>query len=241
MGEAAAVQTQSLKPVQGSAVGPLLQRKCSCGRSSGLTGSCSECETKKLLGKPLQTKLRITEPGDDYEQEADRAADQVMRMTYPYERRRPAGSSADVLVQRRVIGSTAPKAAAAPSIAGNVLSSPGKPLDQSTRSFFEPRFGWDFGKVRIFADGQASQSAADLNAEAYVVENKVVFAPARYRPHVPEGQWLLAHDHRRLIAAQSAATANPDLRIPYVVIDAETGIAHLDAAQTNTGGTTIEF
>ena len=57
-----------------------LQRKCACGGSSGLTGSCSECEKKKLLGHPLQTKLRINEPGDEYEQEADRMAEQVMRM-----------------------------------------------------------------------------------------------------------------------------------------------------------------
>ena len=60
--------------------GAMLQRKCACGGSSGLTGSCSECEKKKLVGQPLQTKLRINEPGDQYEQEADRAAEQVMRM-----------------------------------------------------------------------------------------------------------------------------------------------------------------
>jgi hypothetical protein len=58
----------------------VLQRKCACGSSSGLTGSCSECEKKKLLGEPLQTKLRVNEPGDEYEQEADRVAEQVMRM-----------------------------------------------------------------------------------------------------------------------------------------------------------------
>ena len=58
----------------------MLQRKCACGGSSGLTGSCTECEKKKLLGQPLQTKLRINEPGDQYEQEADRVAAQVMRM-----------------------------------------------------------------------------------------------------------------------------------------------------------------
>ncbi len=60
--------------------GAMLQRKCACGGSSGLTGSCSECEKKKLVGQPLQTKLRINEPGDRYEQEADRVAEQVMRM-----------------------------------------------------------------------------------------------------------------------------------------------------------------
>jgi len=60
--------------------GAMLQRKCACGGSSGLTGSCSKCEQKKLLGQPLQTKLPINEPGDEYEQEADRLAEQVMKI-----------------------------------------------------------------------------------------------------------------------------------------------------------------
>jgi hypothetical protein len=45
----------------------------------------------------LQTKLKISEPGDSYEQEADRIAEQVMRMP---ERR------TEVLIQRRVDGAS---------------------------------------------------------------------------------------------------------------------------------------
>lgn len=58
----------------------LLQRQCACGGTSNLTGACSECEKKKMLGHSLQTKLRVNEPGDQFEQEADRVAAQVMRM-----------------------------------------------------------------------------------------------------------------------------------------------------------------
>ena len=61
--------------------GLLLQRRCACGGAVGLTGECDACKSNKLLGKPLQTKLRINEPGDQYEQEADRVAEQVMRMS----------------------------------------------------------------------------------------------------------------------------------------------------------------
>ncbi|MCY7272244.1 MAG: hypothetical protein LH702_00505 [Phormidesmis sp. CAN_BIN44] len=43
---------------------------CACG------GGCPRCQKSALL----QTKLKISEPGDKYEQEADRVADQVMRM-----------------------------------------------------------------------------------------------------------------------------------------------------------------
>ena len=38
-------------------------------------GACHAC--------PMQAKLTINEPGDQYEQEADRVADQVMRMPEP--------------------------------------------------------------------------------------------------------------------------------------------------------------
>ncbi len=48
----------------------LLQRKCACG------GGCPRCQEEALL----QSKLKISEPGDKYEQEADRVVDQVMRM-----------------------------------------------------------------------------------------------------------------------------------------------------------------
>src|SRR5439155_12068474 len=65
--------------------GGLLQRKsaCACG------GGCPSCD-QAALQKTIQTKLKISTPGDAYEQEADRVADQVMRMS---ERRDTTGAS----------------------------------------------------------------------------------------------------------------------------------------------------
>ena len=54
---------------------PQLQRVCACGNNTTAGGECSECR-KKRLG--LQAKLKVNEPGDIYEREADRIADQVM-------------------------------------------------------------------------------------------------------------------------------------------------------------------
>src|SRR5215212_517979 len=59
-------------PVQGG----LLQRRCACGGAAGMSEECEECRKKKRFG--LQTKLKVNEPGDIYEQEADRIADQVL-------------------------------------------------------------------------------------------------------------------------------------------------------------------
>ena len=37
----------------------------------------------------------------------------------------------------------------------NAFRSGGQPLAESERAFFEPRFGFDFGKVRVHTDSQA--------------------------------------------------------------------------------------
>jgi Domain of unknown function (DUF4157) len=52
-----------------------LQRKCACGGTPGPSGECAECKRKRLS---LQPKLAINQPGDRYEQEADRVADAIV-------------------------------------------------------------------------------------------------------------------------------------------------------------------
>jgi hypothetical protein len=56
---------------------------------------------------------------------------------------------------------------AVPPIVNEVLRSPGEPLDRETRTFFEPRFGHDFGHVRVHADAKGAESANAVNALAY--------------------------------------------------------------------------
>ena len=36
----------------------MLQRKCACGGSAGLTGECAECQSNRLLGKPKGTPTK---------------------------------------------------------------------------------------------------------------------------------------------------------------------------------------
>jgi hypothetical protein len=70
--------TSSPAPSFTPAPSRLLQRKCACGGAPGVDGMCAACRQKRLSG--LQAKLVVNKPGDRYEQEADRIADQVMRM-----------------------------------------------------------------------------------------------------------------------------------------------------------------
>jgi hypothetical protein len=58
----------------------------------------------------------------------------------------------------------------------------------------EPRFGYDFSRVRIHADVAAAESARALNALAYTSGQDIVFDSGQFRPGSPAGQKLLAHE-----------------------------------------------
>ena len=62
--------TRPLQSVRTANTLPAVQAKCSCG------GGCPRC----LGHRHVQAQLKVGAPGDKYEQEADRVADQVMRM-----------------------------------------------------------------------------------------------------------------------------------------------------------------
>ncbi|MCP4218517.1 MAG: DUF4157 domain-containing protein [bacterium] len=80
-------------------------------------------------------------------------------------------------------------------IGGNINSiKGGGPLSQSSRSFFEPRFGHNFGHVRVHNNAEASGAARRLNAEAFTVGSDIYFGEGRYQPETRQGMRLLAHE-----------------------------------------------
>ena len=187
--------------------GFLLQRKCACGGVAGLAGEYVECQSKRLLGKPLQTKLRVNEPGDEYEQEADRVAEQVMAASI-----NSAVSSAPPRIQR-FSGRSNGSMDAAPASVDRVLASPGRSLDPALLQDMERRFGHDFSKVRVHSDGTAGQSAREVNAHAYTVGNAIVFGAGRFAPGTHQGQRLIAHELAH-VRQQSGSTAGLLQRSP---------------------------
>jgi hypothetical protein len=70
----------------------------------------------------------------------------------------------------------------------------GQPLPKSERAFFEPRFGYDFSRVRVHSDAQAAEAARAVNARAFTLGLDVVFGAGQYAPWTTEGQRLLAHE-----------------------------------------------
>lgn len=79
----------------------------------------------------------------------------------------------------------------------------GSPLDESTRSSMESRFGQDFGDVRVHTDSRASQSAEAVGANAYTVGSDVVFRSGHFDSSSPTGQRTLAHELSHVVQQRS--------------------------------------
>lgn len=132
------------------------------------------------------TGTEIGHPGDRYEREADRMAERVARVSNPQRPEKPP------VLRRRAARYAEP--AMVPAIVHEVLRSPGQPLDPATRSEMEPRFGRDFGPVRVHTDARAAESARSVGALAYTVGRDVVFGTGQYAPGTVAGARLLAHE-----------------------------------------------
>jgi outer membrane protein OmpA-like peptidoglycan-associated protein len=188
-----------------------------------------------LSNRVLQAKLTVNQPGDVYEQEADRVADAVMRMASgPCESPLQPDGRSDVL-QRCSCGglggetgqcdeckgksvlhrleSASSSSGTAPPIVTEVIGSPGRPLDASSRDFMEPLMGHDFSQVRVHTDPRAAESARAVNALAYTVGHHVVFGNGAYNPRTSAGQRLLAHELTHVVQQGQAATRRAEWTI----------------------------
>lgn len=90
--------------------------------------------------------------------------------------------------------STAPGSATAPPLVHQVLGTTGEQLHPAARSYLEPRFGHDFGTVRVHTDTTAAASAEEVGALAYTVGSHIAFAAGAYAPHTEQGRRLIAHE-----------------------------------------------
>jgi outer membrane protein OmpA-like peptidoglycan-associated protein len=150
-----------------------------------------------------QTKLAINKPGDRYEQEADRLAERVMRTPES----QPQGRQQRSL---QASGASETGQIAAPPIVHEALRSPGQPLAAATRAFLEPRFGYDFSRVRVHADPVAEESARRVNARAYTVGHHMVFGPGRFTPDTNEGRRLIAHELAHVVQQSGVDRSRAD-------------------------------
>jgi hypothetical protein len=141
----------------------------------------------------IQAKLQVSKPGDPYEQEADRVADKVMRM--PDSQVNPRAT----VVQGKAAEGGGNQVSQGVQSQIESFRGGGQPLLESTRAYFEPRFGRDFGGVRIHDGTQAAEAARSINAQAFTVGRDVAFATGQYSPETSPGKRLLAHELTHVI------------------------------------------
>jgi hypothetical protein len=145
----------------------------------------------RLVPIRVQTQLRVSSPGDAAEQEAQEIGKKIARMPEPASPA-PIRYARTGAVQRRAIAPTM----AAPEVVTGLQSSrsSGAPLPSGVRGFMEPRFGADFGAVRVHTDPQAASLSTQLSAHAFTIGHDVYFNKGQFRPETAEGRELIAHE-----------------------------------------------
>jgi hypothetical protein len=162
----------------------------------------------------IQAKLVVGQFNDPLEHEADRVADQVMRMpdlplfsagALPQVSRKYTTCEEE---QAKRAGAPVGTGSEAPDIVEKVLGSPGQPLDTSTCAFFETYLGRRFSDVRVHTDARAGASTRAVQALAYTVGQDVVFGHGQYDPHTKDGRRLLAHELVHVVQQSGGTSAS---------------------------------
>ena len=176
-------------------------------------------DTKRLssVSPPLiQPKLKIGAPNDKYEQEADRVADKVMRMPESdgvdtqnaapqiqrmcsncekeLQRQTIDDEEEEELLQTRAEAGHTPQLNTDTAAQIRNLKGGGQPLEPSTRTFMESRFGKNFSEVRVHADNSAASLASGIHARAFTHGRDIVFGQGEYSPQSTTGRKLIAHE-----------------------------------------------
>jgi len=256
--------TQQQTPTTHPLSGGILQRKCaSCGQHTFGSETCNQCEkgrnhSRTAISSPrfdqdfsqipvnstslpiIQPKLTLGKPNDKYEQEAERVAEQVMRMPEPNVQQqketeeeeeetlqaKPFASQVTPLVQRdmaleeeeilqtkRSSDSETAMTSSVNTKIQNLGKDGGQPIPRSVRAFMEHRFGWDFAEIRIHANKKSTDSANQLQAQAFTIGNNIFFKQNEFDPTTSHGKELLAHELTHTIQQQKQSNSSHSINL----------------------------
>ena len=99
------------------------------------------------------------------------------------------------------------------------LKGGGRPLPESSRAFFEPRFGTNFSQVRVHTDNEAAIAARNINARAFTASNNIAFASGEFSPETASGRKLLAHELTHIVQQR----AMPNLATGAILLQRQPG------------------
>lgn len=100
-------------------------------------------------------------------------------------------------VQRNTGGGGAEKQAGetgTPGSVRDVVSSPGRSMDDDVQGDMESKMGRSLDHVRIHTGKKAARAANSIDARAFTVGNHIAFNDGEYEPDTKEGKKTLAHE-----------------------------------------------
>ncbi len=210
---------ESVPPIR-APVHPILQLQQTVG---------NQAVQRLLRSRTIQAKLTISQPGDAYEQEADRVAEHVVRMpTSPSAITGQASVQRQTLEEEKVaqvgnaaattlLSQRAPEEIQTKALVHRMQFDPlgsfepgadfesllstssGSPLPTSTRAFMEPRFGADFSGVRLHTGGEAAQLNRAINAQAFTHGQDIYLGGGKNNLDSSVEKQLLAHELTHVI------------------------------------------
>ena len=157
-------------------------------------------QINRAAANRIQAKLTVNQPGDRYEQEADRIADTVMSMPEPNIQKSSSDDEEEKIQMSRDIGDHVDHQPAGreinPGIENHLKNTgnSGTNLSGEIGSFMESRFGTDFRDVRIHTDSDAVQMSRELGANAFTSGRDIYFNEGKFDENSQEGRHLLSHE-----------------------------------------------
>jgi Domain of unknown function (DUF4157) len=190
-----------------------IQRKCAdCKKEEKVQRMAGAKEEEKVQRAPVKKEEEKVQRMPEKKEE-----EKVQRMAGPKEeekvQRAPEKKEEEKLQKKEA----APTVVAPANTASNYISSingKGQPLSSGLQHFYGSRIGADFSDVKIHTGQEATQSATEINAQAYTYGNNVVFNEGKYRPETNEGKRLLAHELAH-VAQQHGNKTEKAYRVPF--------------------------
>ena len=99
-----------------------------------------------------------------------------------------------------------------------IFDSYSQPLPESTRSYFEPRFGCDLSRVRLHTNARGADPTQALDAQAYTTRRDIAIGAGWYAAETTDGKHLLAHELMHGLQQGSTSESHliqrQDIRLP---------------------------
>ena len=193
------------------------------------------------LQQTAQAKLAIGQPGDRYEQEADRVARNVtLQINAPVSDTVQRESEIDQLQMKPMLQQQ--KTVAQKTVAGGEASSElessinraksgGQSLDSGLQKSMGQAMGADFSGVKVHTDSNADRLSRSIQAKAFTTGRDVFFKGGEYNPSTKGGQELIAHELTHVVQQGSA---NSSVQRDIVQKDDDTSSSTTDTTTTTT-------